>query len=95
MNGRNILLILVHLFRKRGKEVNVNEAVEYLSFRWRYGTPSNIRRLLSLALEKDMISREGNIISAKFDFNIQHLSPNQTAVFRDKVMITSTTEEMR
>ncbi|MBD3406507.1 MAG: hypothetical protein GF411_10375 [Candidatus Lokiarchaeota archaeon] len=94
MNGRDILLILVHLFRKRGEEVKIHKAVEYLSFTCRYGTPSNIRKLLSVALEKDMISRMEDSISAKFEYGVQRLSPNQTAILRNQVVITSTNNEM-
>jgi len=87
MNGRQVLLILAHLFRKKGESVGIEEAVYYLSFRCRYGKPSDIRRLLTVALEKGMISRTDNRISAGFLYDVQDLSPNQIANFRKHLTV--------
>ncbi|MBD3160348.1 MAG: DUF2240 family protein [Candidatus Lokiarchaeota archaeon] len=87
MNGRQVLLILAHLFRKKGKYVNIEEAVHYLSFRCRYGKPSDIRRLLTFALEQGMISRSDDEISAGFLYEVQDLSPNQIANFRKHLTV--------
>jgi hypothetical protein len=76
MNGKDILLVLAHLFRSRGPIVSIEDAVECLSFRWRYGSPSNIRRILTLALNKELISREGENIKSEFLFDHQEISPN-------------------
>ncbi|MFW9888536.1 MAG: hypothetical protein ACFFER_10155 [Candidatus Thorarchaeota archaeon] len=81
MNGREALLILTHLFRSKGSQTSIEEAVRFLSFRCRYGKPSDIRRLLSAALNSEMISRNGDHIAAEFMYNLQKLSPNQAARF--------------
>ncbi|MGY5876875.1 MAG: hypothetical protein RTU30_14090, partial [Candidatus Thorarchaeota archaeon] len=73
MNGRHILLVLAHLFRKRGNLVGIEEAIEYLSFRCRYGSPTNIRRMLTLALDNEMISRQGDSVQADFMYDKQVL----------------------
>ena len=79
MNGRTILLILSHLFRNKGDHVSVDDAVEFLSFRCRYGTPSNIRRILTLAIDNEMISLEDSLICPEFLYDKQTLSVNQAA----------------
>jgi hypothetical protein len=79
MNGREVILILAHLFRIKGKQTTVDDAVRFLSFTCRYGKPSNVRRLLSVALSNEMISRDGNQIVAEFKYDLQTLSPNQSA----------------
>jgi hypothetical protein len=77
MNGSEVLLILVHLFRTKGSQIPLDDAVKFLSFRCRYGRPSKIRRLLSVALQNEMISRSGDRITAEFMYDLQRLSPNQ------------------
>jgi hypothetical protein len=76
MNGRDILLILAHLFRMKGNPVGIGDAVEFLSFRCRYGKPSDIRRMFTLALENDMVAAEGNVLMSKFLYEEQNLPPN-------------------
>ncbi len=85
MNGRDMLLVLTHLFRKKGAEVPIDSAIQFLSFDCRYGHPTNIRRMLSSALENDMILREGDNIKAAFLFDKQQLPLNLTAALKDKV----------
>jgi hypothetical protein len=92
MNGRDMLLVLAHLFRKLGNKVTIDDAIHFLSFNCRYGYPTNVRRLLSAALENEMISRDGEDIKAEFLFNKQYLPLNlSTALgnrveFKDEVM---------
>ena len=76
MNGRDLLLVLAHLFRKKGNPVELEGAVEFLSFRCRYAPPSTIRNLMTVAENNEMISREGSIVKAEFLFDRQVLSPN-------------------
>ena len=85
MNGRDILLVLAHLFRMKGSQVTIASAIDFLSFNCRYGLPSEIRKLLSTALHNEMISREGNRIKAEFLFDKQQLPLNLSAALRDKV----------
>ena len=94
MNGKDILLILTHLFRKKGKTIHISDAVAYLSFRCRYGAPSNIRRMLSIALQNEMISRNKDKISAEFLFDKQMLNPNLTQILNEKVIVESNIEEL-
>ena len=82
MNGRDVLLVLAHLFRKKGSPVDIECAVEFLSFRCRYGPPSAIRRLISVAENNEMISREGPVVKAKFLFDKQFLSANLANAFQ-------------
>ena len=85
MNGRDMLLVLAHLFRKKGSHVSIDSAVHFLSFSCRYGHPTNVRRLLSTALSNEMISRDGNTIKAEFLYDKQHLPLNLTSALGDKV----------
>jgi hypothetical protein len=85
MNGRDMLLVLAHLFRKKGGQVAIESAVHFLSFSCRYGHPTNIRRLLSTALNNEIISRDGNTINAEFLFDKQHLPLNLSTALGDKV----------
>ena len=94
MNGKDILLILTHLFRKKGKTIHITDAVTYLSFSCRYGTPSNIRRMLTIALQNAMISRNKDKISAEFLFDKQVLNPNLTQILNEKVIVESNIEEL-
>ncbi len=94
MNGREILLVLAHLFRKNGKEVTIETAVNFLSFRCRYGSPTEVRKLLSIALKNEMISREKDSIIAEFLFNKQNLPLNLSAALQDKVKFTEDIEPM-
>ncbi|MHA1902952.1 MAG: DUF2240 family protein [Candidatus Thorarchaeota archaeon] len=95
MNGTHILLILTHLFRKRGSKVSIDNAVEYLSFELRYGSPSNIRRMLTIALENEMITLSDGEIAPNFLYDRQILSPNQSAYLLDRVEIEDTIECLR
>ncbi|MFW9976434.1 MAG: hypothetical protein ACFFDQ_14270 [Candidatus Thorarchaeota archaeon] len=87
MNGRNLLLILTHLFRKKGNPVRVEDAVEFISFRCRYGKPSQVRRMLTMAVDNEMITRVEDSISAGFLFDNQSLSPNLVALLCEKLSI--------
>ncbi|MHA1484259.1 MAG: hypothetical protein ACTSPR_02950 [Candidatus Thorarchaeota archaeon] len=87
MNEKNILLVLAHLFRSCGPVVSIETAVECLSFRWRYGSPSNIRRMLTLALNNELISREGERIKSEFLFDQQEISPNLVHYLAGKVQV--------
>ncbi|MHA1925493.1 MAG: hypothetical protein ACXABV_04670 [Candidatus Thorarchaeota archaeon] len=94
MNGREVILILAHLFRTKGNQICVDDAVRFLSFKCRYGKPSNIRRLLSVALNNEMISRNGNQIVAEFKYNLQTLSPNQSARLHRHVNFKDAVKQM-
>jgi len=85
MNGRDILLVLAHLFRKKGSHVSIENAVHFLSFSCRYGLPTDVRKLLSTALNNEMISRDGNIIKAEFLFDKQLLPLNLSTALGGKV----------
>lgn len=94
MNGRDLLLILTHLFRKKGEPVRVEDAVEFISFRCRYGSPSQVRRLLTMAMNNEMISRAEDSLKAEFLYDRQNLSPNLASALNDKVRIDSDIEPM-
>ena len=85
MNGRDMLLVLAHLFRKQGGHVAIEKAVHFLSFNCRYGIPTDVRKLLSAALKNEMISLDGNKIKAEFLFDKQHLPLNLTTALENKV----------
>ncbi len=87
MDTRYVPLVLAHLFRKLGPEVALEDAVAYLSFRCRYGPPTEIRKLLTVALENEMISRRGDTIVAEFMYDSQYLSPDQPAALEGRVRI--------
>lgn len=87
MNGQHVLLILAHLFRKRGNPVPVEDAVDFLSFCCRYGRPSDIRRMLTLAVENEMITAENGIVSSEFLYDEQELPYNLTASLGGRVSI--------
>jgi hypothetical protein len=76
MKGKDLLLILAHLFRKKGNQVQIEDAVEFLSFRCRISRPSVVRKIFSLATEYEMISIEDDSIKAEFLYDRQILSPN-------------------
>jgi hypothetical protein len=84
MNGRDLLLVLAHLFRKKGNPVDLERAVEFLSFRCRYGPPSAIRKLLTIAEDNEMISLDDALVKAEFLFDKQVLSPNLASAFEGK-----------
>jgi len=94
MNGRDLLLILTHLFRKKGDPVQVEDAVEFLSFRCRYGSPSQVRRLLTMAINNEMISRDEDSLRAKFLYDRQNLTPNLASALCAKVRIDSDIEPL-
>ena len=95
MNGTHILLILTHLFRKRGSAVSIGDAVEWLSFRCRYGRPSKIRRMLTIALDNEMITLSDGMITPNFLYDRQVLTPNQIAFLGERVEIEDTIECLR
>ena len=95
MNGRDMLLVLAHLFRKKGDQVSIDDAIQFLSFNCRYGLPSDIRRLLSTALTNEMISLDESTIKAEFLFNKQHLPLNLTAALGDKVRFKGDVQPLR
>lgn len=94
MNGRDILLVLAHLFRIRGDEVSIDDAIDFLSFRCRYGAPTEVRKLLSMALKNEMISRDVDKIYAEFIFDKQSLPLNLSAALQDKVRFQKEIEPM-
>ena len=94
MNGKDLLLILTHLFRKKGNPVQVEDAVEFISFRCRYGRPSQVRRLLTMAIDNEMISRSEDSLNAEFLYDHQNLSPNLASALYEKVRIDSDIEPM-
>ena len=89
-----MLLVLTHLFRKRGKEVSLNDAVGFLSFQCRYGAPTDVRKLLAIALKNEMITRDSDKIIAQFLYDKQSLSLNQSAVLQNKVVFRDETVPM-
>lgn len=94
MNGRDLLLILTHLFRKKGNPVQVEDAVEFISFRCRYGSPSKVRRMLTMAVSNELISRTENSLKAEFLYDRQNLAPNLASTLCDKVRIETQIEPM-
>ncbi len=86
--------MLSHLFRKKGESVDIDEAVHYLSFRCRYGKPSDIRKVLTIALQNGMISRSENQVSAEFLYDKQDLSPNQIDEFRKHLTVKTDIPEI-
>ncbi len=94
MDARYVPLILAHMFRKRGPAIEIHDAVDYLAFRCRYGTPTNIRRLLALALKNGMIERRGSMIHAAFLYDKQHLLPNLPTILEGKVVIDGAVEPL-
>jgi len=80
-----MLLVLAHLFRKQGSQVSIENAVQFLSFSCRYGKPTDVRKLLSTALNNEMISREGDSIKSEFLFEKQYLPLNLSTALEDKV----------
>jgi len=89
-----MLLVLAHLFRKQGSQVTIESAVHFLSFSCRYGMPTDVRKLLSTALNNEMISRDENRIKAEFLFDKQHLPLNLSAALGDKVRFTEDLEPL-
>jgi hypothetical protein len=94
MNGRDLLLILTHLFRKKGNPVQIEDAVEFISFRCRYGRPSQVRRMLTMAVSNEMISRVEDSITAEFLYNRQSLSPNLVSALNDKIRVENEIDQM-
>jgi len=92
MNGRDLLLILTHLFRKKGDPVQVEDAVEFISFRCRYGRPSQVRRMLTMAISNEMISRTENSLRAEFLYDRQNLTPNLMSALGGKIRIETDIE---
>ncbi len=90
-----MLLVLAHLFRKQGSQVPIESAVHFLSFSCRYGMPTDVRKLLSAALNNDMISRDDNKIKAEFLFDKQTLPLNLSSALESKVRFTENIEPLR
>ena len=80
-----MLLVLAHMFRKKGSQVSIENAVHFLSFNCRYGLPTDVRKLLATALNNEMVSRDGNIIKAEFLFDKQFLPLNLSTALGGKV----------
>ncbi|TFG11621.1 DUF2240 family protein [Candidatus Thorarchaeota archaeon] len=95
MNGRHLLLILAHLFRKKGGTMDIEDAVEFLSFRCRYARPSVVRRMLTLALSKGMIEIDDDQIKSNFLFDQQDLSPNQVHIFKQEISVDRSVKPLR
>jgi hypothetical protein len=94
MNGRDLLLILAHLFRIKGNPVQVEDAVEFISFRCRYSHPSQARRMLTMAVTNEMVSRVKDTLKAEFLFDRQVLPLNLASILSDKVKVDSDIEPM-
>ena len=94
MNGKYILLTLTHLFRKKGSPILIAEAVDFLSFKMRYASPTQVRKMLSVALSNEMITREGNQIRAEFLFDKQKLSPNMVVEITRKFKVDQSVEPL-
>ena len=90
-----MLLVLAHLFRKKGNQVAIEDSVHFLSFSCRYGQPTDVRKLLSTALNNEMISRDGNHIKAEFLYDKQHLPLNLSAALEDKVRFKEEVQPLR
>ena len=95
MNGRDMLLVLAHLFRKNSGQVSIEDSVHFLSFSCRYGLPTDVRKLLTSALNHEMISRDGDTIKAEFLFDKQHLPLNLSAALKDKVRFKEEIQPLR
>jgi len=75
--------------------MDIEDAVEFLSFRCRYARPSVVRRMLTIALSKGMIERNGKQIRSTFLFDQQDLSPNQVHVFKHEISVDRSIEPLR
>ena len=74
--------------------VQVEDAVEFISFRCRYGRPSQVRRMLTMAITNELISRSDDSLKAEFLFDRQNVTPNLTSALSDKVRVESDIEPM-
>ncbi len=92
MNGRDLVLLLAHLFRATGRRVDIDRAIEFLSFDCRYGLPSTIRRVLTVALQKEMIRRLDGEIEAAFLYDKQDLTPIEMAKIAGRLRVDASTE---
>ena len=90
-----MLLVLAHLFRKKGRQVAIEDSVQFLSFSCRYGQPTDVRKLLSTALNNDMISRDGPFIKAEFLYDKQHLPLNLSTALEDKIRFEEEIQPLR
>ena len=95
MNGRDMLLVLAHLFRKKGNEVEIEDSIHFLSFSCRYGLPTDVRKLLATALNNEMISRDGNTIRAEFLYDKQLLPLNLSAALGNKIKFKEEVQPLR
>jgi hypothetical protein len=78
----------------KGNPVQVDDAVEFISFRCRYGQPSQVRRMLTMAVTNEMVSRIKDSLKAEFLFDRQVLPLNLASILSDKVKIDSSVEPM-
>lgn len=78
----------------KGNPIQVEDAVEFISFRCRYGQPSQARRMLTMAVTNEMISRVKGSLKAEFLFDRQVLPPNLASILSNKVQIDSSVEPM-
>lgn len=90
-----MLLVLAHLFRKRGNFVFIDDAISFLSFQCRYGPPTDIRKLLAIALKNGMISFEKNRLIAEFLYDKQVLPLNLSYTLEDKIRFNEDIEPLR
>jgi len=95
MNGRDMLLVLAHLFRMRGSPVSVIDAVDFLSFKCRYGAPTDVRRMLAAAVKNGMVSLKEDSILAQFLYDKQSLPLNMLCALEDKVQFKEDIEPIR
>jgi len=82
-----MLLMLAHMFRRLGPRLRIDDAVEFLSFRCRFGRPTEIRKMLALAEQREMISRHGEEIQAEFLFDRQAIPPTIVSTLENAVKI--------
>jgi len=69
----------------KGSPVSVVDAVDFLSFKCRYGAPSDVRKMLTMALNNEMISKDDNGILAEFLYDKQILPLNLSWTLEDRI----------
>lgn len=94
MDGRTTLLVLAHLFQKKGSPLTIERAVECLSFEWRYGPPSMVRRLLTAAMQNGLVSRQGEEIRAEFVFDKQTLNVRTACKLLNSIVVDTKYDAM-
>jgi len=85
MNGRDMLMVLAYLFRMRGSPISIVEAVDFLSFKCRYGAPTDVRKMLAAAVKNGMVALKDDSILAQFLYDKQSLPLNLLCALEDKV----------